>query len=221
MILFCYFLFPLIIRLLDRSRRKFHIASSILFMLYFVAIQFVPSGMFNNIIYINPLMRLPDFILGIILWQIIGEKIQSADSSIAPKVNFLAKSGIELSTILLFALTLIIYGIVSPRYGLVSLWWPVSIALISVFALFNGSGGIVTRLLHVRPLVFFGNISFSFYMIHLLVIKAARRLTDRFSLDMPPAVFIPLVLSIAVILAWFVWKYYEQPMKRRLLGRLS
>lgn len=75
MILFCYLLFPFIIRFFDRSRRNFYVASSILFSVYFVAIQFVPSGMFNNIIYINPLMRLPDFILGIILWQIIGDRI--------------------------------------------------------------------------------------------------------------------------------------------------
>lgn len=221
MILFCYLLFPLIIRFLDRSHRNFYIASSILFAVYFVAIQFVPSGMLNNIIYINPLMRLPDFILGIILWQIIGGKIQAADSSAALNLRPLSKSAIELSALLLFALTLIIYGVVSPRYGLVSLWWPASIALISVFALFNDKGGIVTRLLQLRPLVFFGNISFSFYMIHLLVIKAAHRLADRFSPDMPPAIFIPLVLIVAVILAYFVWKYYERPMKRILLSRTS
>ena len=80
MILFCYLLFPFIIRFLDRWRRNFYIASSILFAVYFIAIQFVPSGMLNNIIYINPLMRLPDFILGIILWQIIGGKICIRDS---------------------------------------------------------------------------------------------------------------------------------------------
>lgn len=133
----------------------------------------------------------------------------------------LSKSAIELSVVLLFLLTLVIYGMVSPRYGLVSLWWPVSAALISVFALFNERGGIVTRLLQSRPLVFLGNISFSFYMIHLLVIKAAHRLADRFSPDMPAPIFIPLVLIIAVILAYFVWKYYERPMKRILLSRTS
>lgn len=133
----------------------------------------------------------------------------------------LSKSAVELSVVLLFLLTLVIYGIVSPRYGLVSLWWPASVALISVFALFNERGGLVTRLLQTRPLVFFGNISFSFYMIHLLVIKAAHRLADRFSPDMSPAIFIPLVLIVAVILAYFIWKYYELPMKRILLSRTS
>lgn len=222
MILFCYFLFPLIIRFLDRSRRNFYIASSILFAVYFVAIQFVPSGMFNNIIYINPLMRLPDFILGIILWQIIGDRIPHPPYlQKTLNIRMLSKSAVELSVVLLFLLTLVIYGMVSPRYGLVSLWWPVSAALISVFALFNERGGIVTRLLQSRPLVFLGNISFSFYMIHLLVIKAAHRLTDRFSPDMPAPIFIPLVLIIAVILAYFVWKYYERPMKRILLSRTS
>lgn len=216
MILFCYLLFPLIIRFANGSRRNFYVGSSLLFALYFVAIQFVPSAMFNNIIYINPLMRLPDFLLGIILWQIVGKKLQNGDWPEARKVRPSVRSAIELSTIVLFAATLMLYGVVSLRYGVASLWWPVSILLISVFTLFNDRGGEVTRLLQCRPLVALGNISFSFYMVHLLVIKAARRFADRFLPDMPPSIFIPLVLIVAIVLACLIRKYYEVPVLRRL-----
>lgn len=214
--IFYYFLFPFIIRFINKSYKFFIIWSVILFIIYFVIIQFIPLGMLNSIIYINPLLRLPDFILGIIIWQIIGDRIKNRSLKI-DKIGIIGKSTIELSVVLLFILTLMIYNAaVSPRYGLVSLWWPASIALISVFSLFNVNGGVVTRLLQVRPLVFFGNISFSFYMVHVLVIWTAYRLLAHFDLEMPLYLFTFLVFVLTVALAYIVWRFFEKPITNRL-----
>lgn len=171
--IFCYLLFPLIMRLIDRSQRYFFLAASMLLAVYFVVIQFVPDALFNGLIYINPLFRLPDFILGVIIWQLIGRSLKT-DSPRVPKFSFAVASAIELSVIALFTLTVVAYGFVSLRYGLVSLWWPASLAFIGIFALFNDNGGIVSRVFRLRPLVSFGNVSFSFYMVHVLVIQVAR-----------------------------------------------
>lgn len=216
--LFLYLLFPFIVRLANSSLRRFFISSLTMFIIYFIAIQFVPSGMFNNIIYINPLFRIPDFVLGILLWQMTGTKVKTRDSS-EWQMNMVAKSVIELSAVALFILTSVVYNLVSLRYGVVSLWWPVSIALISVFSLFNAHGGIVSRFLQIRPLVSFGNISFSFYMVHVLVIDTARRISGRLNLEMSDLVFIPVVFVITVLVAYVVWRYFERPVTRRLLNR--
>lgn len=101
-----------------------------------------------------------------------------------------------------------------------SLWWPASAALISVFSLFNENGGFVSRLLQIKPLVFFGNMSFSFYMVHVLVIRTARRLVENYGLTVPDAVFILSTLAAAAVIAYAVWRYYEKPVTRKLLSRL-
>lgn len=215
---FFYLLFPFIVRVANRSLRKFFISSLSMFIIYFIAIQFVPAGMFNNIIYVNPLFRLPDFVLGILLWQMIGDKVRSEDSS-GGHMKMTTKSTIELSAVAFFILTLVLYNLVSLRYGVVSLWWPVSIALISVFSLFNTDGGVVSRFLQFRPLVSFGNISFSFYMVHVLVMDTARRLSGRLNLEMSDVVFIPVVFVITVLIAYVIWRYFERPVTRKLLSR--
>lgn len=217
---FCYLLFPIIIRFVNQSSRDFFIISCILFIVYFVGIQFVPSGMFNNIIYINPLLRLPDFILGIILWQIIGSRIKS-DSHEKLKTNFIAKSVIELLVVLLFVITLMVYSCISQRYGVVSLWWPVTAAIIVVFSLFDVSGGILTRLLQTRLLLFFGNISFSFYMVHFLVINTTRRLLTIIDFDMSTAAFVLLAFTFSVAFSYIISRYFEKPFTNRLYALLS
>lgn len=218
--IFCYLLFPLIMRLIDRSQRYFFLAASMLLAVYFVVIQFVPDALFNGLIYINPLFRLPDFILGVIIWQLIGRSLKT-DSPRVPKFSFAVASAIELSVIALFTLTVVAYGFVSLRYGLVSLWWPASLAFIGIFALFNDNGGIVSRVFRLRPLVSFGNVSFSFYMVHVLVIQVARWSLKKYSLDVPHPLFVIAVFVIAVGVAYAVGRYFEKPVSRKLLSLMS
>lgn len=218
-LLLCYGVFPFIIRFVEKSLRKFLLAVCALLVVYFIAIRFVPADMSNGVIYINPLFRLPDFILGILLWQILRKNSETLSSRISA-MGIGTKTVIELGVIALFILTVAVYPYVSPRYGLVSLWWPVSVALIGVFSLFDKNGGIVSRLLQIKPLVFFGNMSFSFYMVHVLVIRTARRLLENIGVTISDATFILLVLGVAVVLAYVVWRYFEKPVTRFLLSRL-
>ncbi len=219
-LLLCYGVFPFIIRFVGKSLRKFLLAVCALLVVYFIAIQFVPADMSNGVIYINPLFRLPDFILGILLWQILNGKANGLTQRVS-EMGTGIKTVIELAAIGLFVLTVAVYPYVAPRYGLVSLWWPASAALISVFSLFNENGGFVSRLLQIKPLVFFGNMSFSFYMVHVLVIRAARRLVGNFGLMVPDAAFIISTLVAAAVIAYVVWRYYEKPVTRKLLSRLT
>lgn len=218
-LLLCYGIFPFIIRFVGKSLRKFLLAVCALLVVYFIAIRFVPADMSNGVIYINPLFRLPDFILGILLWQILNGKANGLTKRVS-EMGTGIKTVIELAAIAIFIATVAIYPSVQERYGLVSLWWPASAALISVFSLFNENGGFVSRLLQIKPLVFFGDMSFSFYMVHVLVIRAARRLVGNFGLTVPDAAFIILTLVAATVIAYVVWRYYEKPVTGRLLSRL-
>ena len=218
-LLLCYGIFPFIIRFVGKSLRKFLLAVCALLVVYFIAIRFVPADMSNGVIYINPLFRLPDFLLGILLWQILNGKANGLTQRVS-EMGTGIKTVIELAAIAIFIATVAIYPSVQERYGLVSLWWPASAALISVFSLFNENGGFVSRLLQIKPLVFFGDMSFSFYMVHVLVIRAARRLVGNFGLTVPDAAFIILTLVAATVIAYVVWRYYEKPVTGRLLSRL-
>lgn len=59
---------------------------------------------------------------------------------------------------------------IEQNFRYASWWWLPSAALILSLALSDDGGGKITRLLHSRITVEFGNISFSFYMVHMIVL---------------------------------------------------
>ena len=64
-ILFCNLIFPLLVRKIKRSNLKV-VLLSVLF-LYFIIVLFIPYTWVHSLIYINPLFRVVDFLLGIVL----------------------------------------------------------------------------------------------------------------------------------------------------------
>lgn len=79
----------------------------------------------------------------------------------------------------------------------------------------------MSRVFRLRPLVSFGNVSFSFYMVHVLVIQVARWSLKKYSLDVPHPLFVIAVFVIAVGVAYAVGRYFEKPVSRKLLSLMS
>jgi peptidoglycan/LPS O-acetylase OafA/YrhL len=94
-------------------------------------------------------------------------------------------------------------------YGPASSFWVFAI-LIGVFA---SGRGVVGRALSVRPLVFLGEISFSVYMLHQLLMKSF--VTTFAWPDVPELVYFPVLLALATVSYLMV----EKPGQRLLLGR--
>ena len=74
-----------------------------------------------------------------------------------------------------------------------------------------GGRGLVGRALALRPLVRFGEASFAFYLVHMIVMRALR-----FHFGPGPGALSALALALA--LAFLLHEAVEKPMRRRLLA---
>lgn len=69
-LLFFYILFPLILRSICNYRKASYLILILSVALYFIIINLIPVSLQQSLIYINPLFRLIDFCIGIMLWQV-------------------------------------------------------------------------------------------------------------------------------------------------------
>ncbi len=203
--------------------------------IYFFVIQFIPESLWTPLIYINPAFRLVDFLLGIMLFYFFTSSRSSqtngsqtscsqSDGSQADgsRSNFAFKSLIETLVIGFYVGCILCYPEVSQRYGLASYWWIPSAILIYTFASHDRNGGLWSRLLSTKVLVWFGNLSFAFYMVHYPIIEAFRRLglfttpTTDAPLDASSLSIILLIFVITLLLSALVY-YKLEPKLASLL----
>ncbi|WP_428029478.1 acyltransferase family protein [Ancylobacter sp.] len=73
------------------------------------------------------------------------------------------------------------------------------------------------RLLGLRPLVFFGAISYSLYLVHWPIVVFARPLLP----DLPAPAFLIGGVALSTALGWLCWRFVEQPVRlnRALFAR--
>ena len=118
--------------------------------------------------YVNPFTRLPDFFVGVLLYQFYR--------SLCNK---------------------------KPCYY----WLPVSL-IILIFALQQGG---ISRLLSNRFLIIGGEISYSFYLIHLFIIDAYMRMSAHYHWQIQWTISVPVILCITIILSLLSFYYFEKP----------
>lgn len=209
-LLFLYAIFPLLNRLIRRSRPlAVAAAGAAMLACYFAIVYLLPEQWLTPIIYINPLMRIADFTIGMALCAAAGKAISTRKQT---------ATAIELTALAIFALAISGYSFVPQRFGLASYWWLPSALLIVTFA---GQGGLISRLLNCRPLLWFGNLSFVFYMMHVPVIKGSLRLLHLCGHQTIPAqspLFIAATFALSLLLSIAVNSKIE-PFFRQLLKK--
>lgn len=130
--LFCYLVFPYLLKILSEKKGK------LLFLLaviaYFVIIQFIEGEKIHALIYISPLFRILDFMIGIMLYFSIKGHVTSQSRPIASTI-------LELVSILIAICSLIAFYYVPKKYGFASLYWLPSLLLIVVFSISSKWGG--------------------------------------------------------------------------------
>lgn len=68
-----------------------------------------------------------------------------------------------------------------------------------------------TRLLGVRPLVFFGAISYSLYLVHWPIVVFTRHLLP----ELPAPAFLAGGVALSTLLGWLSWRFVEQPVRQK------
>ncbi|WP_282628939.1 acyltransferase family protein [Empedobacter sedimenti] len=154
----------------------------------------------KGIFYINPIVRSFDFILGIITCQFY-RKVKDTN------INFSKGTLIELGSLLLLGIFFYFHNDVARafRYGIY--YWIPMVAIVLVFAM---QKGFFSKILQNKGLIYLGEISFAFYMIHMIVIKYGNQYLPKLN-DFSK---IGIYFIVALILSALIFEYFEKPVAR-------
>ena len=156
----------------------------------------------KGIFYIHPLVRTIDFFIGIILYNQYRRF-----NYLLKNISFRQGSLLEISASFVLIIFFSLHEFVPRmfRYG-IYYWLPMS--LIIVF--FSVEKGILSRILQHRMLIYLGEISFSFYMLHMIIIKYG----NLWFPELNDFVKIGLYLIVSLGLSILTFEYFEKPINR-------
>lgn len=220
--MFLYFLFPFIVQFQYRHPKAFVRCAFGIIIAYLVGIAFIPENLQHALVYINPISRLVDFTIGILLWQAwMSIKANDRFSKFLDSIGKIGINSIEILAVAILVIAFLTYELMPKVYWLDSSWWiPVAIIII-IFTSFNIRGGVCDKLLNSKALVLFGNFSFSFYMIHQLGLRILNAIYSHLFGDINVLYTILPSFIIITFVAYWISRLYEAPVSRWLLNKIG
>jgi peptidoglycan/LPS O-acetylase OafA/YrhL len=213
--IFFYALFPLVVWAmhavgLDRPRRSSVLAIG----LWAVAMACVLIGLDDPLgfwmWYINPLFRVLDFLTGVALGQVFLGLNDKGIRGPSPKWASL----LEVSSLVLVAVALMASPSVPYLLRRSVYYTPFFGMVILVFAY---QRGFLSRLLSGKVLRLLGEVSFSFYMLHFLLIRLIDRYPHATHLgDLPPLLRSIAVFAISLMASIGCYRWFEVPARTRV-----
>lgn len=224
--MFFYALFPIfLVWLQSRPNAKYlAVVASGLFLSFILDYSGIPyytaesqqSLTSHGLIYISPVGRIQEFMLGIICHRLM---IRMRNIEIGFKYGSFIEVCAVLSVVFLspiVALWLRPYiGKSSP--ALFEFVKHTSLALLfaAVICCFYVERGVISKVLSWRPLVLLGEISFSLYLIHQIVFRVVleRNLLPEFDQIVRFTVF----TGASVVASYLIWRFIEKPCQRGIM----
>lgn len=181
-LLFFYALFPMLWRRMSTSAlfsRSGAVQTALFVTAYTTVATLLPEAYGNTVLYIFPLFRLPDFLLGIYACRLYT----TCTEWNGWPAFFRSGRGValELSAVGAVAISCGLFYVVPTNFSYTMLFWPSTAFFIIVFALSSQYGGRIARCFSGRLWVWLGNISFAFYMVHQLCIRCGEALNGTLS----------------------------------------
>lgn len=212
---FFYLMFPfLVFFMLRRRYLKFLV---FLLLLIPVGLWLVKASYHEKYFYINPLLRIGDFMIGKMLFRVYRRR---KDIEVLNNTNIATIA--EIGSILLLSAFIYFHAEVPQGYRYSCYYWPAMTLLIYTFAY---SKGFISKLLSNKTLVYLGEISFGLYMIHMLVFRYYQYIPVKIpSLAwMFPRNYIGvfIILGISLAACMFTYKYVELPANRFIKKKLG
>lgn len=206
--MFFYLVFPLLIALFSKLKKY----AFFLLIIPLAIIILRPSTDVNHWeYYINPLFRIFDFFLGIVLHDLY---LKYKDCEILKKKGTL----LEVGAIVLFLIFYAVRTNVSQDFRWSLYYWIPMASLIFVFGL---QGGKISKFISKRIFIWLGEISFAFYMIHQIVINVLWIINYKFRVLDNGYLLILSALLVSIIGSGILFKYFEMPLNRYLRKKYS
>jgi peptidoglycan/LPS O-acetylase OafA/YrhL len=196
--MFFYLLTPFLLKITTKGNSLFY-CLLILTIVYIMTGYVLPEGYHHALLYINPVFRLSDFLVGIIVFRFWIKRGSSKDK----RISF----ALETLSLLLFAFVFFLCRDWPQflRYSLIY-WLPMGLIIYVV----SSSAGPLVEILSYRPLVYLGKVSFSFYLIHLSVIKYTELLYDTLFSDYNTIGIVLFSLIVSVGLSIITYELFEK-----------
>lgn len=197
-----YFAFPFLSALLLKNPKRLFIVVLLLLVLIPVTMPFTSQSLAKTIWYVNPIVRLADFTIGIFLFYIYNQlKIKNWSYKIA--------TGYEVAVVVLFFISYIVAVKWIPQVYRYSCfyWLPISLLLF----VFSQQKGLLSKLLSNKYLVLLGKISFGIYLIHFIVIKVYLHLVSYYQLNISPLLGGGIILIIVLLISLLSYLRFEKP----------
>lgn len=209
---FFYLCFPLLMPLLARCRDRRLLALAV--SAYCVTMVAAVAGWtsrpeLEGFVYYHPLLRLGDFVLGIVAGQLFLRRRIAGDGGMLVRLTSV--------TALLIAAVLALSDAIPMIFVQNSLLAPAFALLVYQLAWQRGR---LASVLRSRPLVLLGESSYAIYLLHMLLFTFGFAVLERF--DVPFSIGSAFGLCLVVVMSSVaVYRWYEEPLRRRIRRRWS
>lgn len=171
------------------------------------------SSPWTNIVRYNPLVRLPEFCVGILIGRIFSW-LQASGTRLDGRGHWLYLPGSAVAILFLSQAHRIPYPLIHN-----GLLLPVYACIVLGFAF---GGGLLARWLSTAALVFLGNASYSMYILHVPVASWLSVVWKRvLQLEPEGTLWLAAYLVAVVAISSFVYKAVEEPLHYRLKRLLN
>ena len=190
--------FPFLYRMLD-SRKGRWILLLPASVVYCILCIWTPAELRNTVLYVNPVVRLCDFTVGILagMWYLRLKENVSVTESVQRH-----KTLLRIVSLASFLVLLSMSVFIPEQYTLMAfIFWPIAVVMLVCISL--NPGGLLSTPLLQR----LGQISFPFYMIHQLVIRYISILSDKADLNLSLPISVSVSLVLSMLLAHLSSKY--------------
>lgn len=200
-LLFFYVVFSTAYLLLMRaSWRNIGYGIGVLLLLYLLLALTIPYDKVNALLYAQPLTRLLDFCIGILVYKFYRSDKALVQRTRLRRMDAPSMTALELLMMAYVVGSFFVYGLLTPRLRCAALFWCVLPVVLYVSVEADQCAGAVKRLLQTRPMQWLGSVSLEMFLTHMLTI---RLLYSIFALDeearlSPHVVLLTFVAVIAV-----------------------
>lgn len=170
----------------------------------------------HGLVYISPISRIQEFMLGIVCQRLLsGLDLNSIKKGPATFLEVAAILSIIFITPILSVSASMFVG--ASQVALSEFVRHSSMALLfaAVITCFYMDKGFVSGALSWRPLVFLGEISFSIYLIHQVIIRLTTQ--EQLLSDYGPYTRFWFVAIASIACAAFIWKFVEKPCQKGIM----
>lgn len=215
--LFFALLFPFLFTYINKlSAKGITLFAVIMVVLYTTVVALIPESMRHAFLYINPIIRSSDFVLGIILANIYLRMRER------PSLLRLFSRYSWMFCIIVFALIimLVVESCLLPKNIrlIAPVYWPFVGVLLIIVSLLDSSG---CSMLENKFLLSLGECSFVFFLIHQLILRYSTILFSKFQFSDNRIFYVAFTLVLTIVASLIVDRYILKPITKWMTRRLQ